>query len=101
MVTQGLPIIAGAFGAYSLGANNIANVMGVFVPVSFPDIQVGSFLHIIHTTTFFGFGLAIAVGVFTYSKRVMMTVGSELITLTPLAAWVAVMAHSIVLFLCL
>src|SRR5512137_1631293 len=25
-------IIAGAFGAYSLGANNIANVMGVFVP---------------------------------------------------------------------
>tara|TARA_B100000945_G_scaffold227391_1_gene184016 strand:- start:1280 stop:2050 length:771 start_codon:yes stop_codon:yes gene_type:complete len=29
----------------------------------------------------------------------MMTVGSELITLTPLAAWVAVMAHSIVLFL--
>ena len=44
-------------------------------------------------------GLAIAIGVFTYSKRVMMTVGSELMRLTPLAAWVAVMAHSIVLFL--
>jgi PiT family inorganic phosphate transporter len=29
----------------------------------------------------------------------MMTVGSELMTLTPLAAWVAVMSHSIVLFL--
>ena len=28
-----------------------------------------------------------------------MTVGSELMRLTPLAAWVAVMAHSIVLFL--
>ncbi|MFQ6024588.1 MAG: inorganic phosphate transporter, partial [Acidiferrobacterales bacterium] len=27
-------IFAGAFGAYSLGANNIANVMGVFVPAS-------------------------------------------------------------------
>ena len=27
-------ILSGAFGAYSLGANNIANVMGVFVPVS-------------------------------------------------------------------
>ena len=25
-------LLAGAFGAYSLGANNIANVMGVFVP---------------------------------------------------------------------
>ncbi|MED5515672.1 MAG: inorganic phosphate transporter, partial [SAR324 cluster bacterium] len=35
----------------------------------------------------------------TYSKKVMMTVGSELMTLTPLAAWVAVMSHSIVLFL--
>ena len=28
-----------------------------------------------------------------------MTVGSELMTLTPLAAWVAVMSHSIVLFI--
>ncbi len=94
-------IIAGAFGAYSLGANNIANVMGVFVPVApFPDIQVGSIFYISAIQQLFLLGgLAIAVGVFTYSKRVMMTVGSELITLTPLAAWVAVMAHSIVLFL--
>ena len=94
-------IIAGAFGAYSLGANNIANVMGVFVPVTpFPDIQVGSIFYISSIQQLFLLGgLAIAVGVFTYSKRVMMTVGSELITLTPLAAWVAVMAHSIVLFL--
>ena len=94
-------IIAGAFGAYSLGANNIANVMGVFVSVApFPDIQVGSIFYISAIQQLFLLGgLAIAVGVFTYSKRVMMTVGSELITLTPLAAWVAVMAHSIVLFL--
>ena len=94
-------IIAGAFGAYSLGANNIANVMGVFVPVTpFPDIQVGNIFYISSIQQLFLLGgLAIAVGVFTYSKRVMMTVGSELITLTPLAAWVAVMAHSIVLFL--
>ncbi len=94
-------IIAGAFGAYSLGANNIANVMGVFVPVApFPDIQVGNIFYISSIQQLFLIGgLAIAVGVFTYSKRVMMTVGSELITLTPLAAWVAVMAHSIVLFL--
>ena len=94
-------ILAGAFGAYSLGANNIANVMGVFVSVSpFTDLHVGSIFRITSTQQLFLLGgLAIAVGVFTYSKRVMMTVGSELITLTPLAAWVAVMAHSIVLFL--
>jgi len=30
-------ILAGAFGAYSLGANNIANVMGVFIPDSTPE----------------------------------------------------------------
>ena len=94
-------ILAGAFGAYSLGANNIANVMGVFVPVApFPDLQFGQDFSVSSAQQLFLVGgLAIAVGVFTYSKRVMMTVGSELMTLTPLAAWVAVMSHSIVLVL--
>jgi len=94
-------ILAGAFGAYSLGANNIANVMGVFVPVApFPDLQFGQDFSVSSAQQLFLVGgLAIAVGVFTYSKRVMMTVGSELMTLTPLAAWVAVMSHSIVLFI--
>ncbi|MDP6295529.1 MAG: anion permease [SAR324 cluster bacterium] len=94
-------ILAGAFGAYSLGANNIANVMGVFVPVApFPDMLFGQGFSISSAQQLFLVGgLAIAVGVFTYSKRVMMTVGSELMRLTPLAAWVAVMSHSIVLFL--
>jgi len=99
--TQLALILAGAFGAYSLGANNIANVMGVFVPVApFPDLQFGQDFSVSSAQQLFLVGgLAIAVGVFTYSKRVMMTVGSELMTLTPLAAWVAVMSHSIVLFL--
>ena len=94
-------ILAGAFGAYSLGANNIANVMGVFVPVApFHDLQFGQDFSVSSAQQLFLVGgLAIAIGVFTYSKRVMMTVGSELMTLTPLAAWVAVMSHSIVLFL--
>ncbi len=93
-------IIAGAFGAYSLGANNIANVMGVFVKVTpFIDLQFGQLLSISATQQLFLLGgLAIALGVFTYSKRVMLTVGSELTTITPLAAWVAVMSHSVVLF---
>ena len=74
---------------------------GVFVPVApFPDLQFGQDFSVSSAQQLFLVGgLAIAVGVFTYSKRVMMTVGSELMTLTPLAAWVAVMSHSIVLFL--
>jgi PiT family inorganic phosphate transporter len=58
-------LLAGAFGAYSLGANNIANVMGVFVPASpFTDFKL---------------------------------LGG-LLPLSPVAAWVVVVSHSLVLF---
>jgi len=93
-------ILAGAFGAYALGANNIANVVGVFIPAKpFPDITVGGIVFSSTQQLFLMGGLAIAVGVFTYSKGVMMTVGGNLGRLSPTAAFVAVMAHSIVLFL--
>ncbi len=94
-------ILAGAFGAYSLGANNIANVMGVFVPVSpFTPFNLGALLTVSSAQQLFLLGgLAIAVGVITYSKRVMLTVGRELTPLSPVAAFVVVVAHSIVLFL--
>ncbi len=94
-------ILAGAFGAYSLGANNIANVMGVFVPVSpFTDLRVANLFAFTSAQQLFLLGaVAIGVGVFTYSKKVMLTVGSEITRLSPVAAWVVVMSHSIVLFL--
>jgi len=94
-------LIAGAFGAYSLGANNIANVMGVFVPIAlFADIQLGSFLTFSSKEQLFLLGgIAIAVGVFTYSKKVMFTVGNDLLKLSPVSAFIVVIAHSIVLFL--
>ena len=93
-------ILAGAFGAYSLGANNIANVVGVFIPAEpFPAITLGTFEFTSTQQLFLLGSLAIAVGVFTYSKRVMMTVGDDLGRLSPVAAFVAVTAHSIVLFL--
>ena len=94
-------ILAGAFGAYSLGANNIANVMGVFVPVSpFTAFRVGDLFAISSAQQLFLLGgIAIAVGVFTYSKRVMLTVGRDLAPLSPVAAFVVVVSHSIVLFL--
>ncbi len=93
-------ILAGAFGAYSLGANNIANVMGVFVPVSpFTEFEVMGFGTFSSVQQLFLLGaLAIAVGVITYSKRVMLTVGGRLLPMSPVAAWVVVVAHSVVLF---
>ncbi len=94
-------LVAGAFGSYSLGANNIGNVMGVFVPSSpFTDFTIAGLFTFSSTEQLFLMGaVAIAVGVMTYSKRVMMTVGGGIMPLSPVAAWVVVMAHSIVLFL--
>jgi len=43
--------------------------------------------------------VAISIGVFTYSRRVMMTVGRGIMELTPVAALVVVWSHSVVLFL--
>jgi PiT family inorganic phosphate transporter len=93
-------IIAGALGAYSLGANNIANVIGVFIPGEpLPALQVGNFIFSSTQQLFLLGGLAIAVGVWTYSKRVMMTVGNNLGRLSANSALIAVISHSIVLFL--
>ncbi len=94
-------IIVGAFGAYSLGANNIANVVGVFVPssplhsLSIPHLGVFSGTR----QLFLLGGLSIAIGVATYSKGVMETVGSSVVKLSPLAALIVVLAESTVLFI--
>ncbi len=94
-------IVVGAFGAYSLGANNIANVMGVFVPASpFKDLNLLGFVSFSGTQQLFLLGaLAIAMGIFTYSERVMRTVGNEVFKLTPVMALIVVLSESIVLFL--
>lgn len=95
-------LAAGAFGSYSLGANNIANVMGVFVESSsnfFSSINIAGLFRIsgVQQLFFLG-GAAIAVGVFTYSKRVMLTVGAGIYHLSPITAFIVVMSSSIVLF---
>lgn len=94
-------LLVGAFGSYSLGANNIANVMGVFLPASpFADISVFGIFNLSSAQQlFFLGGLAISVGVFTYSQKVMETVGGGIMKLSPIAAFAVVSAHSLVLFL--
>ncbi|MBU1674849.1 inorganic phosphate transporter, partial [bacterium] len=94
-------ILTGAFGSYSLGANNIANVMGVFVPVSpFKPLDVAGLFTLDGIQQLFLIGgFAIAVGVFTYSRRVMETVGGSLMHLNAPMALVVVLAHSLVLYL--
>lgn len=94
-------IVAGAFGAYALGANNIANVMGVFVPssplkeLSLPFNFVLSSAQVL----FFLGGLAISVGIFTYSQKVIKTIGNSIMKMSPLMAFVVVISQALVLFL--
>ena len=100
--TRLLLIAAGAFGSYSLGANNIANVMGVFIESTneiFTDIKFGSLFTLsgVQQLFFLG-GISIAVGVFTYSKKVMLTVGASIYQLSPVSAFIVVVSSSIVLF---
>ena len=93
-------LVAGILGSYSLGANNIGNVMGVFIGANpFQDLDLGlvelSGLQLL----FLLGGVAISVGVFTYAKKVMLTVGTEIAPLTPVGAFVVVVATSLVLLL--
>ncbi len=94
-------LLAGIAGAYSLGANNISNVVGIFVPISpFADISfLGWFKLNAAQQLFLLGGVAIAVGVFTYGKKVMLTVGQGITEMSPVAAFVAVLANAVVLFL--
>jgi PiT family inorganic phosphate transporter len=91
-------ILAGVVGSYALGANNIANVMGVFAdasplgPIAFgPVVLTG-------TQRLFALGgLAIGIGA-AFSRPVMMTVGRSLMELNPAGGWAVVMAQALVLF---
>ncbi|HUS87256.1 MAG TPA: inorganic phosphate transporter [Bacteroidales bacterium] len=93
-------LIVGAFGSYSLGANNIANVMGVFVPaISLPEVDLGLFTLNGGQQLFLLGGIAIAFGIVTYSEHVMKTVGNNLLELNADTALIIVLAHSLVLFI--
>lgn len=93
-------IVVGAFSAYSLGANNIANVMGVFIPAFHLDsISLGIITLNSDQQLFLLGGFAIAAGIITYSRKVMETIGNNIIELSSEAALVVVLAQSLVLFI--
>jgi len=93
-------LIVGAFAAYSLGANNISSVMGVFIFSSpFKTIGIGNISLSSTEQLFLIGGLAIASGVISYSGKVMKTVGKGITEFKPLGGLVAVLASSLVLFI--
>lgn len=78
----------------------MANVVGVFIEASpFRDITIFRWTFTGTQQLFMVGGLAAGVGVATYSKKVMMTVGSKLFKLSPIAAFVVIVSTALVLFL--
>ncbi len=94
-------IIVGALASYSLGANNIANVMGMFVSAPlFKDLNLFGLTSVTGVQQLFLLGgLAIAIGIFTYGRNVMETVGKDLYKISPITGFVVVLAEFIVLSL--
>ena len=80
-------IVVGSYGAYALGANNIANVVGVFAGFKpFNEIDVRWLAAI--------GALSVCLGVITYGKRVMYTVGENLVPLAPFTAFISVLSQA-------
>jgi PiT family inorganic phosphate transporter len=78
-------VIAGCYSAFALGSNNVANVTAVFVGAGRLDI---------FTATLVG-GLSIALGITTFSRGVMETVGRNLVALDPYCALVVVLSGAL------
>jgi len=94
-------IIVAAFGSYSLGANNIAKVVGVFITSSpFKDMVFFNYFHISGINQLFLVGaLSMALGVITYSHKTISTIGSQIFKLTPISAFATILGASMVLFI--
>ena len=78
-------VLSGCYGAYALGANNVANVTGVYHAAGLLTVPQAVVVG----------GLSIALGVITYSKPVMMTVGRSIVRLDAFSALIVVLAEAI------
>ncbi len=78
-------IIAGCYGAYALGANNVANVTGVFYGAGLLSIKSAALIG----------GVSIALGILTFSKGVMKTVGKGIVKLDGYSALIVVLSNAV------
>lgn len=82
-------ILAGCFGSYALGANNVANSTGVYVNTGLLDSRTGALIG----------GISIALGAATFSRKVMDTIGNRITIIGPQSAVIATLAHSLTIYL--
>ncbi len=83
-------IVSGIFAAYSLGANNVANVTAVYSgTIGILSKEAACLIG----------GITIALGVLTFSKRVMYTVGVKITELSPLLGFIVTLSAAIAVYI--
>ena len=80
-------ILVTCYSAFSLGANNVANVTGVYVNSGMISPMVATLIG----------SFAMALGILTFSQRVIRTVGGRLVSLDETTAFMVVLAEAITL----
>ena len=80
-------ILVTCYSAYALGANNVANVTGVYVSSGFLSPTMGALIG----------ALSIGFGILTFSRRVIETVGNDLVPLDAITALIVILAEAITL----
>lgn len=78
-------VLAGCYCSFALGANNVANVTAVFVGAGRLDVFMATLLG----------GASIGLGILTFSRGVMQTVGRDLVILDPFSALVVVISEAL------
>lgn len=84
-------IVAGAYSAYTIGINSSASVTAFY----YDSFGVGANIMTSARLTAILGGVAIAVGVLTYSKKVMMTVGSSIANISQIDGFLVILASAL------
>jgi len=82
-------VLVGCYAAYALGSNNMGNAMAPAVAVGLVGPATGAVLG----------GVAMAAGVLTYGRNLIMMVGKRITALDPISALVAALATAITVHL--
>lgn len=90
-------LVAGGFASFSIGMNSSANVTALYYAPEVDGVAV-NLLSDARLTATIG-GLAIALGVLTYSKKVMMTVGTSIAPLTQIEGFLVIISMALTIVL--
>ena len=84
---------------YSIGLNSSANVMALYYDASFTETSVVANLITNPRMAATIGGIAIAIGALTFSRRVMMTVGTRIAEISQLEGFIVVIAMALTVVL--